>query len=223
MKSAISSYNNLNYYYKQEYDIFSDEELIREIREVKDGNDHAERCLYKRYIFIIKRIASSFFIIGGSIEDLIQEAMIGLINAVNGFDENYGSSFRCYAEVCIRRQIITAIRKTKPYEILSRNTTFYDFSNEFNEIEDATLLDEYSDLDSMNPENVFICKEEKNYYYNKASEFLSAFEKAVLIEYGKGKTYEEISFVLNKNIKSIDNAMQRIKKKISFNKEKLMS
>lgn len=216
MIGSISIYNNLNYY-KQEYDTFSDEELIEKI---KDGNEHAERCLYKRYTFIIKRIASSFFIIGGSIDDLFQEAMIGLINAINGFDDNFGNSFRSYAEVCIRRQIITAIRKTKPYEILNISTSFYDSNNESKEI---TLLDEYADLDSLNPENVFICKEEKNQYYNKATEFLSSFEKAVLTEYGKGKSYEEISLELNKSIKSIDNALQRVKKKICCNKEKLIA
>lgn len=206
MITSINIYNNLNYY-KQEYDTFSDEELISKI---KDGNENAERCLYKRYSFIIKRIASSFFIIGGSIDDLFQEAMIGLIKAVNRYDEGYGNSFRTYAEVCIRRQIITAIRKTKPYEILNRNTSY--FSND--DIECA-LLEEYSDLDKLNPENVLICEEEKNQYYNEASKFLSKFERAVLTEYGKGKSYEEISLALHKNVKSIDNALQRVKKKIA--------
>lgn len=215
MIGSISIYNSLNFY-KQEYDTFSDEELIEKI---KDGNENAERCLYKRYTFIIKRIASSFFIIGGSIDDLFQEAMIGLIKAINGFNGNLGSSFRSYAEVCIRRQIITAIRKTKPYEILNISTSFYDSTNESKEV---TLLDEYADLDSLNPESVFICKEEKRQYYDKTSEFLSNFERAVLTEYGKGKSYEEISLKLNKSVKSVDNALQRVKKKIFCNKEKLM-
>lgn len=214
MIGSISIYNSLNY--KQEYDTFSDEELIEKI---KDGNEHAERCLYKRYTFIIKRISSSFFIIGGSLDDLFQEAMIGLIKAVNGFNNNLGNSFRSYAEVCIRRQVISAIRKTKPYELLNISTSLYDSGSESKEV---TLLDEYADLDSLNPENVFICKEEKDQYYNKASEFLSNFEKAVLTEYGKGKTYEEISHELNKSVKSIDNALQRVKKKIDYNREKLI-
>ncbi len=214
MIGSISIYNSLNY--KQEYDTFSDEELIEKI---KDGNEHAERCLYKRYTFIIKRIASSFFIIGGSLDDLFQEAMIGLIKAVNGFNNNLGNSFRSYAEVCIRRQVISAIRKTKPYELLNISTSLYDSGSESKEI---TLLDEYADLDSLNPENVFICKEEKDQYYSKASEFLSNFEKAVLTEYGKGKSYEEISHELNKSVKSIDNALQRVKKKIGYNREKLI-
>ncbi|MDF2949014.1 MAG: polymerase sigma factor, sigma-70 family [Sedimentibacter sp.] len=216
MISSISIYNNLNYY-KEEYDIFSDVELIRKI---KDGNEQAERCLYKRYSFIIKRIASSFFIVGGSIDDLIQEAMIGLIKAVNGYDENHENSFRTYAEVCIRRQVITAIRKTKPYETY-KSISFYDYFT--NDNEEVTLLDEYADLESFNPENLLICEEERNNYYNKATELLTKFERTVLSEYGKGKSYEEISLELNKNVKSIDNALQRIRKKIHCNKEKLMS
>lgn len=214
MISTISIYNNLNYY-SEEYDRFTDEELIEII---KSGNEQAERCLFKRYSFIIKRISSCFFIIGGSLDDLFQEAMIGLIKAVHGYDHNYGSSFRTFAEVCIRRQIISAIRKSKSYEMLNKQTSFYDYVNESEEI---TLLDEYADF-SSNPENVLISKEEKKQYYNMAAELLSSFEKDVLTEYGKGKSYEEISIKLNKSIKSIDNALQRVKKKICCNKEKNM-
>ena len=212
MITSINIYYNYNYY-KQEYDDFSDEELIRKI---KDGNENAERCLYKRYSYIIKRIASSFFIIGGSIDDLFQEAMIGLIKAVNHYDEDYENTFRTYAEVCIRRQIITAIRKTKPYEILNRNMSYCDFSNDNVE---CVLSEKYVDSYRLNPENVLISKEEKSQYYNETSKFLSKFEKAVLAEYGKGKSYEEISLVLHKNIKSIDNALQRVKKKIAAAKK----
>ncbi len=214
MISSISIYNNLNYY-KQEYDKFSDEELICLIKEC---NEQAERCLFKRYSFIVKRIASSFFIIGGSIDDLFQEAMIGLINAMNSYDGGNGSSFRTYAEICIRRQIISAIRKTKSYEMIIRNTSFYDFSNE---VEEIILADEYTDLNS-NPENVLIHEEEKNQYSSITSEILSNFEKMVLAEYGKGKSYEEISAALNRNVKSIDNALHRAKKKIICNRKKLL-
>lgn len=215
MISSISIYNNLNFY-NEEYDRYTDEELIQLI---KDGNEQAERCLFKRYSFIVKRISSSFFIIGGSLDDLFQEAMIGLIKAMNGYDENFGSKFRTYAEVCIRRQIISAIRKTKSYEMLNRHMSFYDFVNESEEI---TLLDEFADF-TTNPENLIICKEEKSQYHHKTTELLSSFEKDVLMEYGKGKSYEEISIKLNKNIKSIDNAMQRVKKKICSNKEMIIN
>lgn len=216
MIGSISMYSNLNYF-KQEYNLFSDEELISKI---KQGDYHAERCLYKRYTFIIGKITNSFFIIDGSSDDLIQEAMIGLIKAVKSFDADNGSSFKCYAITCIRRQIITAIRKTKAYERISRITSFYDC---FSESEGAIYYEDYADLNKMNPENVLICREEENQYYLRAAELLSDFENTVLNEYEKGKSYEEISRDLNKSIKSIDNALQRARKKIHCNKGKIMN
>lgn len=206
MMSNTSIYTSLNYY-KQEYDTFSDEELIRKI---KNGNDQAERCLYKRYIYIVKRISSSFFLMGGSMDDLLQEAMIGIIKAVNGYDVNHGTSFRCYAEVCIRRQIITAIRKSKANYYL--NNVIY-FSDIFVENQEFILKDEYADL-SNNPEYVIINEEERCQYRTITSRLLTDFEKAVLTEYGMGKSYEDISRKLNKNIKAVDNALQRVKSKI---------
>lgn len=206
MMSNTSIYTSLNYY-KQEYDTFSDEELIRKI---KNGNDQAERCLYKRYIYIVKRISSSFFLMGGSMDDLLQEAMIGIIKAVNGYDVNHGTSFRCYAEVCIRRQIITAIRKSKANYYL--NNVIY-FSDIFVENQEFILKDEYADL-SNNPEYVIINEEERCQYRTITSRLLTDFERAVLTEYGMGKSYEDISRKLNKNIKAVDNALQRVKSKI---------
>ncbi|WP_313163679.1 sigma-70 family RNA polymerase sigma factor [Sedimentibacter sp.] len=214
MISSISIFSNLDY--KKRYDTLSDEELIREI---KDGNDHAERCLYKRYTYIIKRITSSFFLVGGGVDDLFQEAMIGLMKAIEGYNEELGNSFRGFAEVCIRRQVITAIRKTKSYEVLSNIQSVCDYSNIDYEINIGGC---YSDLERLNPENVIICKEEIKQYYSVVSEELSEFEKIVLTEYGKGKSYVEISAALNKSIKSVDNALQRAKKKISSNKEKIL-
>lgn len=214
MISSISIFSNLDY--QKGYDTLSDEELIREI---KNGNDHAERCLYKRYTHIIKRITSSFFLVGGGIDDLFQEAMIGLMKAIDGFNEGLGNNFRGFAEICIRRQVITAIRKTKSYEVLSNIKSINDYSNSDYEI---NIIGYYSDLESLNPENVIICKEEIKQYYNVMTEELSDLEKSVLTEYGKGKSYEEISTSLNKSIKSIDNALQRAKKKISNNREKIL-
>ncbi len=214
MISSISIFSNLDY--KKRYDTLSDEELIREI---KDGNDHAERCLYKRYTYIIKRITSSFFLVGGGVDDLFQEAMIGLMKAIEGYNEELGNGFRGFAEVCIRRQVITAIRKTKSYEVLSNIQSVCDYSNIDYEINIGGC---YSDLERLNPENVIICMEEIKQYYSVMSEELSEFEKIVLTEYGKGKSYVEISAALNKSIKSVDNALQRAKKKISSNKEKIL-
>ena len=203
-----------NYFYnKEEYDVFSDEELVEKM---KHGNEHAEECLYKRYTYVVKRIISSFFLIGGGKEDLFQEAMIGLIKAVNSYDRSLGTKFRTYAEVCIKRQVITAIRKTDAREIIYKSVSLYEFLEFEN---DCTTFDNYIDADMLNPENVYINEEEKNSCFELSAKILSNFEETVLMEYGQGKSYEEISTSLNKSIKSIDNALQRVKKKICNNKE----
>ena len=206
---ALNSY----IYYKEEYDVFSDEELLEKM---KDGDKLAEECLYKRYTYVVKRITSSFFLIGGGKEDLFQEAMIGLIKAVNSYDRSFGTKFRTYAEVCIKRQVITAIRKTDVRELIYKSVSLYECLDMEN---DYTTIDNYIDADMLNPENVYINEEEKNSCFELAVRSLSNFEKAVLMEYGQGKSYEEISTSLNKSIKSIDNALQRVKKKICNNKE----
>lgn len=215
MIGSFVLFNSLNYNSEQ-YDDFSDEELIEKM---KDGDEYAERCLYKRYIFVVKRITSSFFIIGGNMDDLFQESMIGLIKAVKSYKAGFGNRFRSYAEVCIRRQIISAIRKSKVNNIINNNISIFDC----HDIENVSVqIDKFVEMDKLNPESVFINKEEKNDYLEITSKLLSEFERVVLTEYGKGKSYEEISLALNKDIKSIDNALQRVKKKICGYKEKLI-
>ncbi|MGB4438823.1 MAG: sigma-70 family RNA polymerase sigma factor [Sedimentibacter sp.] len=215
MISSVFLINSLHYN-KEEYDAFSDEELIEKM---KDGDDHAEKCLYIRYTFVVKRITSSFFIIGSAMDDLFQEAMIGLIKAVGNYNAKLGSSFRTFAELCIRRQIVSAIRKSKVYKVINNNISLYDSYDLEN---DFLSTYEYAEMDKLNPEYVFINEQEENNYFEITSQYLSKFEKAVLTEYGKGKSYEEISLTLNKNIKSIDNALQRVKKKMYSHKKRIL-
>jgi len=215
MISSVFLFNSL-YYNREEYDDFSDEELIEKM---KDGDDHAEKCLYKRYTFVVKRITSSFFIIGGSMDDLFQEAMIGLIKAVGNYNAELGSRFRTFAELCIRRQIISAIRKSKVYELINNNISLYDSYDMEN---DYLSTYKNAEMDKLNPEYVFINEQEENSCFEITAKYLSEFEKVVLTEYGKGKSYEEISLTLNKNIKSIDNALQRVKKKMYSHKKTII-
>jgi len=215
MNSSFVLFNNM-FYNREEYDTFSDEALIKKM---KDGDENAEKCLYKRYTVIVNRISSSFFIIGGANDDLFQEAMIGLIRAVNSYNAEIDCSFRSYAKICIRRQLISAVRMAKAYGIISKCTSICDWY----EVENDYITScGFSAMDNLNPEDVFINKEEKNIYNEIKSKFLSEYERTVLHEYSNGKSYEEISIELHKNIKSIDNALQRIKKKVCINKEKLM-
>lgn len=210
MINSFQLFKNYSFINK-DYENFTEQELIENIRK---GDEIAEKYLYIRYSYIVKRIVSSFFIIGGDKEDLFQEAMIGLVHAVKKFDCDINDNFRYFAELCIRRQIITVIRKSKGYEknVLNNCISIYEYSDLEQE---ENLLDKYIYKDCLNPENVMIIKEEMNYYYDIKSKILSQFEIAVLSEYENGKTYDEIAISLKKDIKSIDNALQRARKKIN--------
>lgn len=206
-------FNNSSINYK-EYENFTDNELICKIR---NGEVEAEKYFYTRYFYVVKRVVSSFFILGGEKDDLFQEAMIGLLKAVKNFNSNMNSNFKYYAELCMRRQIISAIRKSRGYEknVLNNSVSIYQYTD--TEYGDC-IMDKLLAADSTNPEIVIIKKQEIHDYYAATSKILSSFEREVFLEYAKGKSYEEISFELKKDIKSIDNALQRIKKKVNNNK-----
>lgn len=203
------SFNN------EKYENLTEQELVEKTR---NGDEIAEKYLYSKYYNIVKRIVSSFFIIGGDKDDLFQEAMIGLVHAVNKYNCNTNNNFRYFAELCIRRQIITAIRNTRGYEknLLNNSISLYEYSNFEQE---NNLLDKYVYKDCLNPENVIMIKEELNNYYYLKAKILSNFEREVLTEYENGKTYQEISTTLKKDVKSVENALQRVRKKINKNRE----
>lgn len=205
MSSSLFLYSNL--FYGQEYDLYTDRELIKKFNM---GNDQAEKCMLKRYFYLIKRIINSFYIMGCGKDDLLQESMIGLFKAMKSYDERHKISFKAYAEICIRRQIISALRKSKNYEIVYKISLFNYFGNE-------CLMEQLCD-DSFNPEDILISEEEKNNLIDFASLGLSDYEKSVLYEYSSGKTYKEIAEALNTDLKSVDNALQRVRKKINSNR-----
>ncbi|MDW5300458.1 MAG: sigma-70 family RNA polymerase sigma factor [Sedimentibacter sp.] len=195
-------------YNREKYDAFSDEELIEKIR---NSDDNAEKCLYTRYAFVVKKIISSFFIVGGEMDDLFQEAMIGFIKAIRNYNAEFGCSFRTFVELCIRRQIFSAIRKSKAYDEISCDISFCNYCDlECN----CSEIYKFGEMDKLNPEYVYINEQERNICSEITYENLSDFEKIVLNQYCKSKSYKEISLMLNKNIKSIDNALQRVKKKM---------
>ncbi len=201
-----------------EYKNFTDKELVNLI---KNGDLKAEKYLYARYSFVIKKVVSAFFILGGDKDDLFQEAMIGFINAVKSFNFDTTNNFRSYAELCIRRQIISAIRKSRGYEknLLNSSISIYEC---FSDNSEDNLIEKLEDLSCPNPENVIIKKEQMNNLREIQSKILSKFEQDVLAEYQSGKTYEEISIALDKDVKAIDNALQRIKLKINKIKDKII-
>jgi RNA polymerase sporulation-specific sigma factor len=203
MINSLSLYGNLRY--GQEYDLYTDGELIKKFNV---GNEQAEKCMLKRYFYLIRRIVNSFYITDGRKDDILQESMIGLFRAMKTYDENYGVSFKTYAEICIRRQIISALRKSEKYETVNEFSVINCFESDC----EYDIVEQVCD-DSFNPENILLYKEEKNYYIEFASQYFSDYENSVLKEYCNGKSYKEIAETLNTNLKSVDNALQRVKKK----------
>jgi len=203
MSSSLFLFSNLGY--SQDYDLFTDGELIKQINV---ENDQAERCLIKRYLCIIRKIINSFCITDDINDDILQESMIGLFKAMKTYDERIGVSFKRYASICIRRQIISALRKSGGYETEKKLSAFNCFDSEY-------IFNEYACDDSLNPEDILISEEEKHDYIGFATQYLSDYEHSVFKEYCNGKTYKEIAEVLNTDSKSVDNALQRVRKKTS--------
>lgn len=189
----------------------NDEELIVES---KTGNGYATEILMERYRNFVRARSRTYFLIGADKEDIIQEGMIGLYKAIRDFKTEANTSFKSFAELCITRQIITAIKKaTRQKHIplnsyVSLNKPLYDEDN------DNALLDTFVRREILNPEEILLDKERFLTIENKIAKILSKLELCVLTKYLEGKSYSEIAIQIKKSEKSIDNALQRIKKKI---------
>ncbi len=181
------------------------------------GDGIASEYLLNKYKHFVRAKARSYFIVGADKEDLIQEGMIGLYKAIRDYDMKKKVSFSSFAELCITRQIITAIKaatrqKHKPLNTyVSLNKPVYD------EESDRTLIDIIiSGANVLNPEDTIIDKEDISSMKDKMGKLLSKLEWKVLSFYLSGKSYQEIGDSLGKDIKSIDNALQRVKAKLEF-------
>lgn len=199
------------------YQLNLDEEIVEFAHE---GDDDALEFLINKYKNFVRAKARSYFLIGADREDIIQEGMIGLYKAIRDFRADKLSSFRAFAELCITRQIITAIKtatrqKHSPLNsYVSLNKPIYD------EDSDRTLLDVISGSRIADPEELIVSKEEFDSIEEKMSEILSALEWKVLMSYLEGKSYQEIAEDLHRHVKSIDNALQRVKRKVERYLEK---
>lgn len=196
---------------KQKFDKNNDEELVRL---AKSNNPDAQEYLLRKYKKYVKAKARVYFLIGGDKEDIIQEGMIGLFQAIRDFDPTHESTFKGFAQMCITRQIITAIKtanrqKHSPLNsYISLNKPIY--SNEST----RTLLDILEERKVYDPERLIISNEQFNLIHDIIGEVLSDFETKVLMNYLQGKSYKGIAGDLKRDIKSIDNALQRVKKKL---------
>jgi len=197
----------------KKYDDLTDEELFDLIRQ-KDRE--AMDFLISKYRVMVKSKARTYFIIGGDTEDLIQEGMIGLYNAIRDYDKDK-SKFSTFAEVCVSRQILTAVKAASRKKHMPLNT-YISLNNPVvfdSEEDNASFFDIIKNSSTLNPESLIIGEESKNSLIAHIYTSLSKMEKEILFLYLSGRSYSEIAEMTNKNEKSVDNALQRVKKKLN--------
>lgn len=199
------------------YQAMVDEDVVEFARE---GDDAALEYLINKYKNFVRAKARSYFLIGADREDIIQEGMIGLYKAIRDFRMDKLSSFRAFAELCITRQIITAIKTATRQKHIPLNSYVSLNKPIYDEDSDRTLLDVISGSKITDPEELIISREEFDDIEEKMGEILSSLEWKVLMSYLEGKSYQEIAEDLNRHVKSIDNALQRVKRKLERYLEK---
>lgn len=189
------------------YSDMSDNELLDLIHEGKDNM--AMETLIKRYGPLVTRQSRSLYIIGADEEDIIQEGMIGLVKAVNDYKPDKGASFKTFAYMCVRRQLITAVNSSNN----KKNGPLNSYVSIYSSDADITT-NAMSDTDGGNPEDIMLARLRESTLLGNIESRLSKLEKSVLSEYLTGASYEEIGEKLGKPAKSIDNAIQRIRAKL---------
>ncbi len=201
--------------FKNPYEIFADmtdEEIATDVK--LHNNLMAQDYLLQKYRNFVRAKARSYFLIGAEKEDIIQEGMIGLYKAIRDFRNDKLASFRAFAELCITRQIITAIKTATRQKHIPLNSYVSLNKPIYEEDSDRTLLDVISGVKVINPEDMVISKEEFIDIEKEMNNMLSELEWEVLRRYLDGKSYQEIAEELRRHIKSIDNALQRVKRKL---------
>lgn len=188
-----------------------DEEVVELVR---GGDTEALEYLINKYKNFVRAKSRSYFLVGADREDIIQEGMIGLFKAIRDYKEDKLSSFKAFAELCITRQIITAIKTATRQKHIPLNSYVSLDKPIYDEESDRTLLDVISETKVTDPEELIINQEEYVDIELKISELLSDLERKVLSLYLDGRSYQEISEQLNRHVKSIDNALQRVKRKL---------
>lgn len=192
------------------FERMSDEDAVLA---AQNGSEDAFDYLLRKFRPAVMRRAGSYFLAGADKDDIIQEGMIGLFKAVRDYKPDRDAAFPTFAELCITRQIITAVKSASRLKHAPLNT-YVSLDKPVNDEEyDHSLMDIIASGDSSNPEDIIIDRENKELVEVKMEEVLSKLECRVLALYLKGKSYGEIAASINKDPKSIDNALQRIKKK----------
>ena len=185
------------------------------VEQARKGDPKAQELLIKKYKNFVRSKARSYFLIGADREDIVQEGMIGLFKAMRDYQPDKVTSFKSFAELCIKRQIITAIKTATRQKHIPLNSYVSLNKPVYDDDSDRTLYDVMSSSSKeLNPEHLIIKREELSHIEEKMGEVLSDLEWKVLNAYLEGKSYQEISLEMNKHVKSVDNALQRVKKKL---------
>ena len=201
-----------------EYTQMTDEKLIENI---KNKDQMALDCLMERYNELVNVKANKFFMVGAEKEDMIQEGMIGLYKAVKSFDSEKENSFKTFANMCIERQLITAVKNSNRQKHMPLNSSVSLNAAAYEDNEDMDRLDVLNIKTLNDPSDIIADKEYFKSMEEKIKNNLSKFELLVLSEYEKGKSYASIAEKLNTKIKSVDTAIQRIRKKANKIRENI--
>ena len=198
-------YESIDNSQQDEYDI---------VLKASKGDKIALEYIIKKYKNFVKAKAKSYFLIGADKEDIIQEGMIGLYKAFRDFDASKTNSFKGFADICITRQIITAIKTATRQKHIPLNSYISLNKPVYDEESERTLLDIIATSIVTDPEELIISKEELKHIESKMNELLSDLELQVVEYYLNGKSYQYIADKLKRDVKSIDNALQRVKRKL---------
>lgn len=203
-----NDYSDENYI---EFKDKSDEEVVSEAQK---GNNRAQEYLIAKYENFVKSKAKSYFLIGADKEDIYQEGMIGFYKAIRDFKIDKFTSFKAFAEICVTRQIITAIKTATRQKHIPLNTYVSLNKPIYEDESDRTLIDVLSSIAISDPEELIISQEQLKFIEEEIGKVLSELELEVLTSYLDGKSYQEIASDLDRHEKSIDNALQRVKRKL---------
>lgn len=203
-----------NDYSDENYIEFKDKPDEEVVLEAQKGNNRAQEYLIAKYENFVKSKAKSYFLIGADKEDIYQEGMIGFYKAIRDFKSDKFTSFKAFAEICVTRQIITAIKTATRQKHIPLNTYVSLNKPIYEDESDRTLIDVLSNIAISDPEELIISQEQLKFIEEEIAKVLSELELEVLTSYLDGKSYQEIASDLDRHEKSIDNALQRVKRKL---------
>ena len=202
----------------EQYEKMTDEKLIENIEQ---NDNQALECLIKRYDDVVNMKANKFFMIGAERDDMVQEGMIGLFKAVKSYNAEKQNSFRTFANLCIERQLITAVKNSNRQKHMPLNSYVSLNASAYEENDETSVMEVLDTKTVDDPSDIIANKEYFDYMENKIDNRLSDFEKQVLKYYKRGDSYANIAAKLDSKVKSVDTAIQRIRKKATKIKKEM--